>query len=108
MTKKEQWGWNHGPWDLYVVESGSHSVGADLAECEVQRVHGCHKVTIFPLELVTDENARERERFWEMVLSPTLNQKTPYAGVNRLTWEFLTSERIESPKKKPLRVAQSL
>ena len=38
FDEKEQWGWNHGLWELYVVESGLHNVGADLAGYEVQRV----------------------------------------------------------------------
>ena len=83
--------------------SGAIKQGELPSLARVLARHGCHKVTIFPLERVTDENASERERFWERVLSPTLNQKIPYGGVDRLTWEFLTSDGIESPENKTLK-----
>ena len=65
--------------------------------------HGSHNVTIVPLEQVSSSEACERERFWDRVLSPTLNQKVPYGGLDPLTWEFLATDRVEAPEQRTLK-----
>ena len=31
---------------------------------------------------------------WDRVLAPTLNQRVPFGGLNRLTWEFISANKI--------------
>ena len=65
--------------------------------------HGCHPVTIVPLEQVSSSEACERERFLERVLSPALNQKVSYGGLDRLTSEFLAIDRVQVPEQRTLK-----
>ena len=59
-------------------------------------------MTIFPLEVVEALHSCEREHFWERVLAPTLNQRVAFGGLDRLTWEFVSTDSVSDVHHKSL------
>ena len=60
-------------------------------------------MTMYPVERVHPRVAGQRERFWDRVHAPTVNQKTPFGGVDRLVWEMISNEKTNTCEMKTLK-----
>ena len=64
-------------------------------------MHGSHSMTMLPLERVPSGPGGPLERKWDQLLAPTLNQVTPFGGLNEARWhELLGQARSDELKGK--------
>ena len=62
---------------------------------------GC--MTMYPVERVNPQVARQGERFWDRAYASTANQKTPFGGVDRPVWEMISNEKTYMCEMKTLK-----